>query len=56
VFGGGFAPIIATALFEHYRSSFSIAVYLFVMCAISLISTILLSYRAAKTPVVARAF
>jgi uncharacterized membrane protein len=49
VFGGGFAPIIATALFEHYHSSFSIAIYLFVMCAISLISTILLSYRASKT-------
>jgi MFS family permease len=54
VFGGGFAPIIATALFEHYHSSFSIAAYLFVMCAISLISTILLSYRAAKTRVVQR--
>jgi metabolite-proton symporter len=51
VFGGGFAPIIATALFEHYHSSFSIAVYLFVMCAISLISTIFLSYRASKTRV-----
>jgi MFS family permease len=49
VFGGGFAPIIATALFEHYRSSFSIAVYLFVMCAISLISTVFLSLRASKT-------
>jgi len=48
VFGGGFAPIIATALFERFHSSSPIAVYLFTMCMISLISTIVLSYRAKK--------
>jgi MFS family permease len=51
VFGGGFAPIIATALFERFHSSFPIAIYLFTMCMISLISTILLSYRAKKKTV-----
>jgi|KBSSwiStaDraftv2_1062776.scaffolds.fasta_scaffold06528_2 MFS family permease len=49
VFGGGFAPIIATALFERFHSSSTIAVYLFVMCALSLLSTIFLSLRAART-------
>ena len=52
VFGGGFAPIIATALFEYFHSGSSIAVYLFAMCVVSLISTIFLSYRASKTTVV----
>lgn len=54
VFGGGFAPIIATALVEHFRSTFSIAVYLAAMCAISLTSISLLRHRAAKTAVVSR--
>jgi len=48
VIGGGFAPIIATALFQRFQSSFAIAVYLSVMCTITLMSTIVLSYRAAK--------
>ena len=48
VVGGGFAPIIATALFERFQSSFSIAVYLSVMCAITLISTVILSIRAGR--------
>ncbi len=42
VVGGGFAPIIATALFAHYGSSLSIAIYLAVMCLISLVSIIAL--------------
>jgi metabolite-proton symporter len=46
VVGGGFAPVIATALFDRFGSTFSIAIYLFVMCAISLLSTFLLGYRA----------
>ncbi|WP_372784276.1 MFS transporter [Phenylobacterium sp.] len=46
VVGGGLAPIIATALFAHFRSSGPIAVYLAGMCAISLVSTIALSLRA----------
>jgi hypothetical protein len=48
VFGGGFAPIIATALFERFHSSVSIAVYLFAMCGVSLGSIIALSYRASR--------
>jgi ABC-type antimicrobial peptide transport system permease subunit len=48
VFGGGFAPIIATALFERFKSSTSIAVYLAVMCGVSLVSTAILARRAAK--------
>jgi MFS family permease len=48
VFGGGFAPIIATVLFERFHSSLSIAVYLFAMCVVSLISTIVLSYRGDR--------
>jgi MFS family permease len=48
VFGGGFAPIIATALFERFHSSFLIGVYLFTMCMLSLISVIVLHRRAMK--------
>ena len=48
VVGGGFAPIIATALFERFQSSLSIAVYLSVMCAITLISIVVLSIRAGR--------
>jgi MFS family permease len=48
VFGGGFAPIIATALFERFHSSFPLAVYLFAMCMISLISAVFLSLRASS--------
>jgi MFS family permease len=43
VVGGGFAPIIATALFAHYGSTFPIALYLAAMCAISFISVAFLS-------------
>ena len=42
VFGGGFAPIIATALFAHYQSSVAISLYLAGMCVISLVCIILL--------------
>jgi MFS family permease len=42
VFGGGFAPIIATALFARYQSSGAISMYLGAMCAVSLVSTLLL--------------
>ena len=48
VFGGGFAPIIATALFARFHSSLSIAIYLFTMCTLSLVSIILLSVRAKQ--------
>lgn len=43
VFGGGFAPIIATALFAHYGSTFPIALYLAAVCAISFVSVAFLS-------------
>lgn len=48
VFGGGFAPIIATALFAHYQSTWSIAAYLFAMCMVSLVSVAILALRAAR--------
>lgn len=45
VVGGGFAPIIATALFERYRSSDPIAMYLCAMCVVTIISILLLGRR-----------
>lgn len=42
VFGGGFAPIIATGLYAQYASSMPIAIYLAVTCAISFGSIVLL--------------
>ncbi|MFV3078040.1 MFS transporter [Niveispirillum fermenti] len=40
--GGGFAPIIATALFAHYGSAMPISFYLAATCAISLVCVMLL--------------
>ncbi len=48
VVGGGFAPIIATALFAQYGSSQPIALYLAVMCLISLVSIIALGKSGAR--------
>jgi len=48
VFGGGFAPIIATALYARFQSSGSIAIYLAAMCGVSLVSTMALARRARK--------
>jgi len=45
VFGGGFAPIIATALFAKFHSSLAITLYLAVTCLISLVCTALLARR-----------
>ncbi len=45
VFGGGFAPIIATALFARYQSSGPIAIYLCATCVISFVSILLLGRR-----------
>ena len=45
VFGGGFAPIIATALFARYQSSEAISIYLGAMCAVSFVSTLLLGRK-----------
>jgi metabolite-proton symporter len=46
VFGGGFAPIIATALFAKFQSTLSIALYLCSMCVISFLSVLILQIRA----------
>ncbi|MFV3127058.1 MFS transporter [Niveispirillum sp. KHB5.9] len=46
VVGGGFAPIIATALFAHYQSTTSISLYLCAMCAVSFFSVMALGRRA----------
>jgi MFS family permease len=45
VVGGGFAPIIATALFARYQSSLPIAIYLAAMCAVSFVSVLPLVRR-----------
>ena len=42
IFGGGFAPIIATALFAKYHTSMAISGYMAVLCAISLLSVFVL--------------
>jgi MFS family permease len=49
VVGGGFAPIIATALFARYASSLPIAVYLAAMCVVSFFSVLLLGRQAAQS-------
>jgi metabolite-proton symporter len=45
IIGGGFAPIIATALLAKYQSTVGISVYMAVACIITIISTALLSER-----------
>lgn len=42
VFGGGLAPIVATALNARFASSLPIAVYVAAMCLLSLVSVLLL--------------
>jgi metabolite-proton symporter len=49
VVGGGFAPIIATALFAHYGSTFPIALYLAAVCAISFVCVAFLSAHSGET-------
>lgn len=48
IFGGGFAPIIATALFERYHSSLAISAYMAVLCAVSLLSVLVLAETHKK--------
>jgi len=48
IFGGGFAPIIATALFEKHQSSMAISAYMAVLCAVSLVSVFILSETHRK--------
>lgn len=46
--GGGLTPIIATALFAHYKASLPIAVYLAAMCIVSFASVMLLGKSAKE--------
>lgn len=46
IVGGGFAPIIATALFAEYQSTVPISIYLAGMCAISFFSVVIMGSRA----------
>ncbi|TNE63604.1 MAG: MFS transporter [Alphaproteobacteria bacterium] len=48
--GGGFAPIIATALFARSQSNLPISLYLAAMCAVSFVSVLLLARRARTRP------
>jgi MFS family permease len=51
VAGGGFAPIIATALYAKYQSSLPISIYLAAACAVSFFSVLPL-VRRMKSPLV----
>jgi hypothetical protein len=54
IFGGGFAPIIAEALFTQYKTSAPISAYWMVLCAVSFLSIVILGetykreHRAAE--------
>jgi MFS family permease len=39
VIGGGFAPLVATALYAHFTSTIPISIFLFVVCLVSLLCT-----------------
>ena len=54
ILGGGFAPMIATALIERFHASIYIAGYMAVLYAVSLISTLML-FRARKASPAAQA-
>jgi metabolite-proton symporter len=41
--GGGFAPMISTALYEKYQSAMAISAYWAVLCAVAFVSVFLLS-------------
>jgi metabolite-proton symporter len=49
ILGGGFAPIISTALLAKYQSSMAIAGYMAVLCAVSFVSILLLSETHKRT-------
>lgn len=42
VLAGGPAPLVATALYAHYRSGYAIAIYIALCCVVSVIATLLL--------------
>jgi metabolite-proton symporter len=43
IFGGGFAPIIATALYAKYNSAMAISAYMAALCAVSFLSVLVLT-------------
>jgi MFS family permease len=48
IFGGGFAPIIATALFAKYHSTLAISAYMALLCAVSFVSVLILTETHKK--------
>ena len=48
ILGGGFAPLIATALFEKYQTSAAVAIYMVILCLVSLVSVFLLAETHGK--------
>ena len=48
IFGGGFAPIIATALYASYGTPMAVSGYMAVLCAVSLVSVLLLAETHSK--------
>jgi MFS family permease len=48
IFGGGFAPIIATALFARYHTAMAISTYMAVLCAVSFLSVLVLTETHKK--------
>jgi nitrate/nitrite transporter NarK len=48
ILGGGFAPLIATALFDKYHTSSAVAVYMVILCLTSLVSVFLLAETHGK--------
>jgi len=49
ILGGGFAPLIATALFEKYQTSAAVAAYMVILCLVSLVSVFLLAETHGKS-------
>jgi MFS family permease len=48
IIAGGPAPLIATALYAHYRSGFAIAVYIAICAVISLVSAAMMPDYTGK--------
>ena len=55
ILGGGFAPIIATALLAEYQDTVGISIYMAIACGITLVSTWLLGETAGARAVASRA-
>ncbi|MGV8873462.1 MAG: MFS transporter [Rhodococcus sp. (in: high G+C Gram-positive bacteria)] len=52
ILGGGFAPLVAVALFAEFGSTLPISAYLFVLGSISLVSIVFLGRREASSDAV----